>query len=445
MNIGRESERVEFKRSTSQLSEGLVSMVAIINKHTYGTIFFGVDDSGEVVGQQVGAMTERDISRKIYEMVKPIPNFAITHKAADGKSYIQVDFNGDEKPYCCNGLYYVRNADQDKKIEVSQLRNLFMRTEKDYAWWEDEPSGFGLEAADQELVQKAYWSGRQTKRIGFEFSDCQSFLTKLGLYRDGTLTNAGFHLFSSAGPVTLRLAVFGSTERGNILDSDIFEGNIYECIEKGIEYIRRHIDWKNVKREFDSAYVPEIPMPTIRELVVNSFSHARYFQMLSTNEIDIFRDKINIFNPGTFPIEHLPEDYATQDLEPIQRNPKIANVLFRTNMAESVATGLKDAYRAAREAGITIEFSSKSNGVSFHVHRPSPDRAEGQESAAELSGIERRIFERLKENPGLSRADLAALSVVTVKTVQRALNKLKDSGYIARDGSNKSGRWIILK
>ena len=54
MNIGKENEYVEFKRSSSELKEGIQSICAILNKHKKGTLFFGVKNNGDVVGQQIG-------------------------------------------------------------------------------------------------------------------------------------------------------------------------------------------------------------------------------------------------------------------------------------------------------------------------------------------------------------------------------------------------------
>ena len=49
MNIGRESELIEFKKSTSETKEGIVSIASILNKHGQGKIFFGVKDNGDVI------------------------------------------------------------------------------------------------------------------------------------------------------------------------------------------------------------------------------------------------------------------------------------------------------------------------------------------------------------------------------------------------------------
>ncbi len=48
-----ESEIVELKTSTSELKEAIISLGAMLNKHSKGTVYFGIDDDGKVLGQQV--------------------------------------------------------------------------------------------------------------------------------------------------------------------------------------------------------------------------------------------------------------------------------------------------------------------------------------------------------------------------------------------------------
>lgn len=61
MNIGKENEQIEFKKSTSELRAALDSISAILNKHGNGIIYFGVKDNGDVCGQQLGSDTIRDM------------------------------------------------------------------------------------------------------------------------------------------------------------------------------------------------------------------------------------------------------------------------------------------------------------------------------------------------------------------------------------------------
>lgn len=46
MNIGKENEAIEFKKTTAEIKEALQSISAILNKHQKGFIYFGVKDNG---------------------------------------------------------------------------------------------------------------------------------------------------------------------------------------------------------------------------------------------------------------------------------------------------------------------------------------------------------------------------------------------------------------
>ncbi len=61
----QETETVELKKSTSELKEAVISIVAMLNKHQRGEVWFGVKNDGTVVGQQVSDKTIRDISKAI--------------------------------------------------------------------------------------------------------------------------------------------------------------------------------------------------------------------------------------------------------------------------------------------------------------------------------------------------------------------------------------------
>ena len=45
LNLGIETETLEFKKSTGELKEAMHSICAILNKHQHGELYFGVMES----------------------------------------------------------------------------------------------------------------------------------------------------------------------------------------------------------------------------------------------------------------------------------------------------------------------------------------------------------------------------------------------------------------
>ena len=62
-----------------------------------------------------------------------------------------------------------------------------------------------------------------------------------------------------------------------------------------------------------------------------------------------------------------------------------------------------------------------------------------------MSGTEMAVLAILKQKPDSSRVEIADKISKTVRTVQRALDSLRDKGYIRRVGSKQNSIWEVLK
>ncbi len=87
--------------------------------------------------------------------------------------------------------------------------------------------------------------------------------------------------------------------------------NIYNLIDIATVYINEHM---NRKVEFDDKStsrieIPEVPVDAVREIIVNVFAHTNY-RSFTKHEIYITPTMIDIYNPGEFPINYKPEDFA---------------------------------------------------------------------------------------------------------------------------------------
>lgn len=443
MNIGKETEFIEFKKSTSETKEGIISIVSILNKHKKGTLYFGVKDNGDVVGQDIGKDTERKLSRDISDNIKPAIWYEITTKNSDdGKAFIEVTFNGSNSPYSAYGRYYERFADEDKQISNEELERMFKEKQKDYSEWENSSSQESVSDIDETLLKKVIADGNESGRIKYEYTDAVSIMTKLGLYNTeaGLLTNAGKVLFSKNHPILLKTAIYATNTKDTFIKLNHFEGNIFECIEEGISFVLSAIDWNividgNARRKEE----PEIPQKAIREMIVNAFAHGCYFSNTSF-AIEVFSDKVMIYSPGLFPLGFLPEDFAENSAEPIMLNPKIVNVLFKGSVIESFGTGFERTFTSCKSAGVKYEYENTKTGFRFVFHRTN-----GHKNVHKMSTSEKAVYALLEECDSLTNAELASKIGKSEKTVYRAIKSLKEKGYIVREGSNNAGYWKIVK
>lgn len=443
MNIGKETEMIEFKKTTSETKEGIISITSILNKHGKGELYFGVKDNGDVIGQEIGKDTERKLSREISEHVKPSFWYEIQTKYADdGRAFIEIQFNGANAPYSAYGKYYQRFADEDKQISDVELERLFKSRRKDYSEWENEDSNESAADVDEQLLKKVIEDGNESGRIKYEYTDAASILSKLGVLNPKTqlLTNAGKVLFSGNHPVLLKTAVYASTTKDTFIKLNHFEGNIYECINEGISFILSAINWNvsitgSAKRKEE----PEIPQRAIREMIVNAFAHGCYFSNTAF-AIEVFSDKVVIYSPGTFPIGFTPEDFAFNAEEPIMMNPKIATTLFKSSVIESFGSGFERTFTACKEADVKYEYENTMTGFKFIFYR-----RQGQENVQDMTKTESAVYDLLKEKDYLTIKQLSDAISKSEKTVSRALKALREKGYLVREGTDNDGYWKILK
>ena len=127
MNLGKENEQQEFKLGLGQLDKGLRSLSAMLNRNSDGTVYFGVDDDGNVRGLEIGKRTLLSIRSRAAELIEPRIILNIEElKSPDGISYIRVHAQGSDIPYSCDGRYYLRTAASDEQISSGLLRRMLV-------------------------------------------------------------------------------------------------------------------------------------------------------------------------------------------------------------------------------------------------------------------------------------------------------------------------------
>lgn len=441
MNIGNETEYVEFKKSVAESKQGIVSMSAILNKHGKGTLYFGVKDNGDVLGQQIGKDTLNKLSQDIANNIKPSCYYEINKKRTnDEKDFIEVIFNGFNTPYSAYGRYYLRFHDEDRQMDNDVLRSYYLDQRDDYSKWEKENSFVDISKIDENLLKNCIARANEKRRINYQYSDKKTILNKLGLLYDKQyLNNAGNVLFSKEKPIQFKLAVFASESRLTILNIEIFSGNVFECIEKGMNYYSANIRWKaDFVGSVQRIEEPEIPLVAIREILVNAFGHGDY-NSNTDFEMDIYSDRVCIYSPGRFPKPYSPEMFATSGLEPVPLNVLINDVLYKDGVIEKFSTGFERTFDACEKAGIRYGYTETANGFRFTFYRNS------ESDHTRLTKTDLKVIVLLKENNRYTAKQLSEKCQLTERTINRSLRKLKNEGQIERIGSNKNGYWRIVE
>lgn len=444
MNLGKETETLEFKKTTGEIKAAIISIAAILNKHGIGTLYFGVKPNGDITGQDVSESSLRDVSRAVYENIKPQIYPIIEEIILDEKHLIRVEFNGEKVPYSAFGRYYLRTADEDREVTPYELREFFSAN-RHRGKWEREKSSAADKQIDKTAIKTFWQKSVSVGRMSAGKYSCAAILNRYGLIADGYLINAGEVLFGSTHPVTLKMGVFATDEKLTFLDMKSVDDNVYNLLGIAEEYILKNIRWKSRITTSERVEIPEIPVAVIREVIANSFAHAVY-NGRTKHEICIHPGMVTIYSPGEYASIHSPEEYINKNVESEIRNEVIAKILYLNKSTEQFGSGFKRINKLCKDNNIKYTYENKANGFKFIIYRPQiQSDTFNVTSDVTLNKTEKAVIDILKENPTSSREEIAQNIKKTVRTVQRTLDSLKEKGYIERIGSKQNPVWKILK
>ncbi|MHB8963017.1 MAG: RNA-binding domain-containing protein [Saccharofermentanales bacterium] len=442
MNL-KEDEYTELKRTTGELNDSMYDISAILNKHGNGTLYFGMKNDGAPNPFMINDSTLRDVSRKIYETIKPQIYPDIHKIIIDGSEVIEVRFSGDDKPYSAFGKYYLRVADESREMTPSELRKMMIGGEYELNW-ERKISDHLITDIDEETLKRFFTEGVSCGRLPDAPYDKDSLLKRLELTTDDYLNNAGKMLFSVNRPIVLKMAVFATDEKITFLDINRVEGNIFQLIDKAMRYISENTRWKAEIVGLQRIETPEVPLDALREVIINSFAHARYDCPVQ-HEISIFSNRISITNPGDFANEFSPEEYARKELKSVLRNEIIAKTLYLCKGVETFGSGFKRVYSLCSDADVGISYNRSENFFTFNFYRKNKDVVNDVVIDVVISDDEKTAIKLIEGNPKITAEEIGNKIAKTSRTAQRLLESLKNKGVIERVGSNKSGYWLIRK
>jgi len=364
----QESESLELKKSTSELDEALISISAILNKHQNGQLYFGIKDDGTVLGQDIGQRTIRDISQAIANKIEPKIYPKIVKVLINNKTCIHIDFSGQDIPYFFSGRAYIRVGDSDRQLSAKGIEKYILEKNKDKLTWDNRISDKKLSDININALKNYIIRANNAKRIDFEFKNVKSALVKLGLLKNNKLLNVAEILFCDNNNLKIQAALFAGTTKTEFLDIKSFKGNLFDLLKKSEEYVSEHINWRAEIKEFKREEIPEIPLAALREAIVNSLCHRDYTRA-DSNKIAIFKDRVKIYNPGSFPRGLNPEDFIKRDIESFHRNPLISDLLYYSQDIERWGTGLKRIHNECKAKKVKVVFNKETEGFSVIFFR----------------------------------------------------------------------------
>ncbi len=444
-----ESETVEFKTSLAELKQGLISLVAMLNKHGQADLWFGVSPSGKPVGLMVIEKTLREVSQALGAHIDPRLYPEITSVDVAGKTCLRVQATGHQKPYFAHGRAYIRVADEDRQMSARELESLILKRNSAALRWDNEPCATALTELSETKIR------RFVERAGLPWDNPTNALTKLDLLPGGQLLNAA-RLFFAHQPIQLRCAVFASTTSATILDRHDFDGDVLELIEEAEKYILKNIHIGMRLEGMRRVDVPEISRAALREAIINAFCH-RDWRHPDYVQVAVYKNRVEIRNPGGL-FDGLTIEQMRRGNVSHRRNPLMADLFRRIDMVEAWGRGMPLILQNAPD----VEFREIVRLFIASFERPSAAAVTGPETGLETSpktsletGLENTkktpkkhqetILQHLRQYPQANVPELMDATGLSTNGVKYHLNQLKQAGKLRRLGPTKGGRWEVTE
>ena len=470
-------QRLAFIRGAN--NEAICEAITALVNGLGGDVVVGVDEKTKTIsGIENSELFRHELLNHIHTSIKPGAPCSVTPFDVEGKTILLVStWEGGNKPYSYNNKIFTRRGSITSLADFDAVATLIDDRKKVAFHWERQTVlGVELEDLDQEELLKTIAKYNKNQN-DIDFSEnIDEFLTYLGLYNNGNLTNAAILLFAKK-PVRylpqakIRVTAFNGEKSGNtILYDKQFEGNIFRNFESVWDFLTITFGQSSHIKGIQRTEISNFPPMALREGLMNAIVHRDYSVVASTLQISLYPDRLLISNTGG-----LPSGISEQDLRKehfsILRNPDIAQVCYIRGFIEMLGSGTLRMIEDCVDQGFpepdwdsknnitTLIFpglsaiSTSNEGVN-EMNEGVNEGANPQNEGVNLTiegvseGVKMELIkmvELIKSNGGMRANELAKVMEKGESTIERYIKLLRTGGYIEFKGAPKTGGYYVTE
>lgn len=431
MNIGIETETIEFKKSTSELKEGVISISSMLNKHGHCVLYFGIKNDGTVVGQEIGDSTLRDISQMIASGIKSQIIPTVSLELMDNKNVIKVEASGSEQPYSAFGRYYIRVADEDRELSPQQLAKLL----------QDKMSSdviTTMPSDNQKLTFKQLKSLYAIK--GLNIND-KSFEENIGLFNSEGKYNLMAQLLSDQNDTSIKVVVFDGKDKSIIKKRTEYG---FKCLVLAMEQVLTYVESFNETRvKLTSHQRIEnklFDFSAFKEAWQNACIHTKW-QLKNPPAVYIFSDRIEIISTGGLSANLTNEEFYSGISKPV--NEKLQKIFGQLGYVEQTGHGIPLIINKYGRQAFDIMENFLNVTIPFNIDDDKKMNGTIKQDTA-MNKSQETVYEYLNKNPNATVKEMENDLGYSNGYIRKIMDWLKANGFIKRTGSKKTGSWFIL-
>lgn len=473
-----ESINIEFKEALPEKSIKYMKSVVGFANGVGGKIIFGISDiTKEVVGIDKDSVFKimDSITNAISDSCEPLIIPDISFQTIQDKTIIIVEVEaGKQRPYFIKSLgkengVYVRVAGTTRPADSYMIKELmFEGNNRCY----DQSIYLGAEVTEKEinelcnlLKQTAINNARsdEEKRTIKDVTARQLLTWGVLIEKDGKLfpTNA-YTILTGTSDInySIQCGLFKGITKAIFIDKKEFNGPIQEQIEQAYQFVLRNI---RLGAKIEGIYrkdVYEIPPAIIRELIINSAVHRSYLDH-GNIQVAIYDNRLEITSPGKLPLGQT-IDRMKQGYSKI-RNEALANAFSYMNLIEHWGSGIPRIIQGVKEFGLKEpEFIGGDVDLRINIYRRSEiDTENGTNNGTNgtngtnngtniginkgnLTQDKLKLLAYIEKYPSLTQKEYSEQLGISLRTLKRIFADLQKEGILLREGSRRSGKWIII-
>ena len=431
MNLGCESETVEFKESISQLDRGIKGLTAMLNRSNRGTVYFGVRDDGEIVGIEIGKSTHEKIRNAIREDVKPYLTVDIQDlQSDDGKQYVSVSAYGFDVPYSYKDMYYIRHAASNESASPEVIVRIVLS--KRYDSMKEIPTNRKDLRFDTLFDMLSSRGAHPRPDSGFLNS--MGLLTREGEY------NINAAILSDNNGIMMQIVEYNGKDRTRFLRRTDF-GNqcMFMAMRNILDRIRSYnetmIDVSEGERKDNQLFDFEC----FREAWVNACVHNSWRTGIPPM-VAVFEDRIEVDSVGGLPMNLRLADFYEGMSWPV--NESLFRISVMLGFTEHSGRGVPTIVDRYGRDSISVEDQSVKVTIPFNF-KPSNARGTNFEMNADLTEKELMLVRMVAQDESIRISDMADEMGISQSAVKRIIISLKDKGILSNEGTNRKNIWVI--
>jgi ATP-dependent DNA helicase RecG len=415
----RETRTLEFKET---ITNTFLKTVSAFSNYDGGTIYFGIDDDGNIKGLKDVKQACLDIENKINNSISPQPNYTLEIQNNDQTIKLTVK-SGIQKPYLYKSKAFKRNDTATIEADTLELSRLILEG-KNISFEE-------LPCRQQELSFEILH--RKLKEYIQIEAFNQDTLRTLNLYDNNNgYNNAAAILADTNHFPGIDIVKFG--ENISIIQKRAtFENrSILEVYEKSIDVFRDYYQYEVIQGA-DREKVEKIPEAAFREAIANALIH-RAWDIASQIRVLMFDDRIEVISPGGLPSGITEEEYLSGKLS-VLRNRNLANVFYRLGFVEIFGTGITRIKHLYEEGLIKPDFEVSENTIKIVLPV--------FEKNLNLTENEQTVYKFLSKTMLKPISEIAPYVPFGRSKTTQLLKGMEQKGIVVVEGKGRGTKYIL--